>query len=157
MYWGLTSTNHQAGIVQQQLYRNGMPVPVQPYPVGLVSLFTPISAGRINVNTASAEVLQLVPGVDAMIAQAIVDGRQGDDDGSGLLGPYPTVEAVRRIPEVSPIAMNGLRQFGTHESRTFQIEVDAKIDRYTRQFVAVVRRNDRRNPRDIQILTFYWK
>jgi len=157
MYWGGASTNHPLGIIQQQFNRNGTPVPNQPYPVGLVNVFTPMSSGRINVNTASAEVLQLVPGIDAIMAQAIVDGRQGEDDGSGLLGPYPTVEAVRRIPEVSPIAMNGLRQFCTHESRTFQVEVDAKIDRYTRQFVAIVRRNDRRNPRDIQILTFYWK
>lgn len=162
IYWGISSTNHQAGIIQQQLYRGtsqglGLQNPVQQNPVGLVDLFTPMSSGRINVNTASAEVLQLIPGVDAQMAQAIVEGRQGCDDGSGLLGPYPTVEAIRRIPDVSPIAMNGIRQFGTHESRTFQVEITARINNYTRKFVAVIRRNDRRNPRDIQTLTFYWK
>jgi general secretion pathway protein K len=156
IYWGNTVSNHPIGMIQQQFNRDGTAVP-QSYPVGLVNLFTPMSSGRININTASAEVLQLVPGIDAPMAQAIVDGRQGDDDGSGLLGPYPTVEAVRRIPEVSPMAMNGLRQFCSQESKTFRIEVDARIDKYTRQFVAVVRRNDRRNPRDLQILTFYWK
>jgi general secretion pathway protein K len=157
IYWGPNSTNHQMGIIQQQLNRFGPQNPVQVNPVGLVDLFTPMSSGRINVNTASAEVLQLIPGVDAMMAKAIVDGRQGEDDGSGLLGPYPTVEAIRRIPEVTPVALNSIRQFGTQESRTFHVEIDARINNYTRQFVATIRRNDRRNPRDIQVLTFYWK
>jgi general secretion pathway protein K len=159
IYWGPTSTNHQAGVIQQQLNRFAPQntAAVQQNPVGLVDLFTPISSGRININTASAEVLQLIPGIDAIMAKAIVDGRQGEDDGSGLLGPYPTVEAIRRIPEVSPMAMNSIRQFGTHESRNFQVEIDAKIGNYTRKFVAMIHRNDRRNPRDIQTLTFYWK
>jgi type II secretory pathway component PulK len=163
IYWGPNSTNHQAGIIQQQLtqqagrFGSQNPNDVQQNPVGLVDLFAPISTGRINVNTASAEVLQLIPGIDAVMAKAIVDGRQGEDDGSGLLGPYPTVEAVRRIPEVSPMALNSIRQFCTHESRNFQVEIDAKIDNYSRKFVAIIHRNDRRNPRDIQTLTFYWK
>jgi general secretion pathway protein K len=157
LYWGGVSTNHPPGAIQQSFNRNGQPVAAPSYPFGLVDLFTPVSAGRININTASAEVLQVVPGVDPAMAAAIVAGRQGDDDGSGMLGPYPTVEAIRRIPEVSPAAMNALRQFCGTTSSTFQVQVDAKIDKYTRQFVAVIRRNDRRNPRDIQILTFYWK
>ena len=33
--------------------------------VGLTNLFTPLSDGKININTASAEVLQLIPGIDA--------------------------------------------------------------------------------------------
>ncbi len=35
--------------------------------VGLVDLFTPISGAgaAVNVNTAPAEVLQLIPGIDA--------------------------------------------------------------------------------------------
>ena len=158
VYWGPNSTNHQAGIIQQQLNRFGPQnaAGVQQNPVGLVDLFTPISTGRININTASSEVLQLIPGIDAIMAQAIIDGRQGEDDGSGLLGPYPTVEAVRRI-QITPMAMNAVRQFCTHESRNFQVEIDAKIDNYTRKFVAVIHRNDRRNARDIQTLTFYWK
>lgn len=160
LYWGPTSTNHQAGIIQQQLARTGFgnqPNAVPQNPVGLVDLFTPLSSGRINVNTASAEVLQLVPGIDAMMAQAIVAGRQGEDDGSGLLGPYPNVEAVRRIPEVSPVALNGIRQFCTHESRTFRVEITARINNYSREFVATVRRGDRHNPRSLETLTFYWK
>jgi general secretion pathway protein K len=160
IYWGPNSTNHQAGIIQQQISNNrfgNQPNAVPQNPVGLVDLFTPMSSGRINVNTASAEVLQLIPGVDAMMAQAIVDGRQGEDDGSGLLGPYPTVEAIRRIPDVSPIALNALRQFASADSRTFRVEITAKINNYTRDFVAIVRRGDRRNPRSLETLTFYWK
>ena len=149
--------SNAGGIVQQGLTRNGQPVAPLTYPYGLVDFFTPISSGRININTASAEVLQLIPGVDPTIAQAIVAGRQGEDDGSGMLGPYPTVDAVRRLPELNPLVINVLRQYCVTFSTNFRIEIDARIDKYTRQFVAIVHRTDRRNPRDIQILNFYWK
>jgi general secretion pathway protein K len=157
IYWGGASTNHQSGIVQQSMARNGQPAAPVVFPYGLVDFFTPISSGRININTASAEVLQLIQGVDPTIAQAIVAGRQGEDDGSGMLGPYPTVDAVRRLPELNPLVINVLRQYCVTFSTNFRIEIDAKIDKYTRQFVAIVHRTDRRNPRDIQILNFYWK
>ncbi len=39
-------------------------------------------------------------------------------------------------------------------SRTFQVEVEAQIGSYKRQFVAILGRN---NPKDVQVLTFYWK
>jgi len=126
------------------------------YACCLVDLFTPISSGRININTASSEVLQLIPGIDAPTADAIVAGRQGEDDGSGLLGPYPNVDAVRRLPEVNQFVLPMLRQYCATRSSTFQVQVDAKIGSYTRQFIAILGRSPG-NPRDVQILNFYWK
>ena len=97
-----SATNYQPSYYSQQRNRFGQ----QPHGhadhtiVGLTNLFTPLSDGKININTASAEVLQLIPGVDAMIAEAIVSGRSGEDDGSGLMGPYRTVNQVSRVPNI---------------------------------------------------------
>lgn len=122
-------------------------------PVGLTNLFTPLSTGKINVNTASAEVLQVVPGITPEAAQAIVGARDGADDGSGLFGPYRNIGEVRRVPEVSLPMLGALQQFCTVRSTTFEVHVDAQVAGYHRHFVGVIGRN---NPRDMQILSFYW-
>jgi general secretion pathway protein K len=155
MYWGSGSTNHPPGAFQQQqIKRGGVPVAPPFYPVGLVDLFTPISSGKININTASSSVLQMIPGVEPMVADAIVAGRQGEDDGSGLLGPYRSVDQVRRVPEVRPELIRLLQQFCDVRSRTFEVQIDAEVSGYKRQFIAILARN---SPRDVQILSFYWK
>ena len=150
------STNHQMGVIQQQFNRFGPQNPVPVSPVGLVDLYADVSGRIKNVNTASRKCCSLFPEWMPLWRRRLWTDARGKMR-QRFTGTYPTVEAIRRIPEVTPIAMNGLRQFGTQESRTFHVEIDAKIDNYTRQFVATIRRNDRRNPRDIQILTFYWK
>lgn len=157
LYWGITSSNHPPAAFQAKSGRfttmNNYAPPAT-FDAGLVDLFTPISSGRININTASAEVLQLIPGMDPLIAQAIVGGRSGEDDGTGLTGPYRSVDQVRRIPEVSMEVARMLPQFCDVRSRTFEVTVTAQINGYKRDFVAILARN---TPRDIQILTFYWK
>jgi hypothetical protein len=50
--------------------------------------------------------------------------------------------------------MSILNQFCDTRSRTFQVQVDADVGGYKRTFYAVLGRN---GPRDVQILTFYWK
>jgi general secretion pathway protein K len=155
VYWGISSTNHvQAAFQQQQNRFAGKPGAPMIYPVGLVDLFAPLGAGKININTASAAVLQLVPGVDSTVAEAIVGGRGGEDDGSGLLGPYRSVDEVQRVPEVPRALIAVLRNFCDVHSRTFEVEVDAEVGGYHRHFIATIGRN---NPRDVQVLTFYWK
>jgi type II secretory pathway component PulK len=154
IYWGPTSTNHPQDALQQRYGRSGAPGQPVIYPVGLVDLFTPMSSGKINVNTASAAVLQLIPGVDSTVAEAIVAGRSGEDDGSGLLGPYKSITEVSRVPEVPRGLIGQLGQFCDVRSRTFQVEVDAEVGGYHRQFIAILGRN---SPRDVQLLTFYWK
>jgi general secretion pathway protein K len=154
MYWGGVSTNHPTSAVQRKLAPGGASQQAMGFPVGLVDLFTPMSSGKININTASASVLQLIPGMDATMAQGIVGAREGEDDGSGLTGPYRTVDQIRRVPEVNLQVARLIQQFCDVRSRTFEVQVDAQINGYTRTFYAVIGRN---NPRDIQILTFYWK
>jgi general secretion pathway protein K len=157
MFWGNSSTNHPQGAFQLKT-RGGVPVAPPAYTAGLAELFTPMSSGRININTASAEVIQLIPGIDANMAQAIVAGRQGEDDGSGLLGPYRTVQDLQRVPDLPPALRQQImssQMIGT-QSTVFEVQIDAVVAGYKRQFSAVLGRNPR-NPRDVQILTFYWK
>ena len=96
----------------------------------------------------------MIPGIDAIIAEAIVGGRSGEDDGSGLMGPYRNVGQVSRMPNVPPEVVRLLGQFCDVRSKTFQVEVVADVGGYKRTFYAILGRN---SPRDVQVLSFYWK
>lgn len=121
--------------------------------IGLTNLFATLGSGKININTASAEVLQLIPTMTPEAAQGIVSAREGEDDGSGLFGPYRNVGEVRRVPQVSLPMLGAIQQFGAVRSSTFEVHVDAQIAGYHRHFVGILGRN---GPRDVQILSFYW-
>jgi len=154
LYWGGAYTNHASAAFQQRANYFGPGGPISTITSGLVDLFTPLSGGQVNINTASPDVLQLVPGVNAIVAEAIAAARQGEDDGSGLTGPYRSVDQVRRNPEVNLEVARMLGQYCAVRSRTFQVQIDAQVGAAKRQFIAILGRN---NPRDIQVLSFYWK
>ena len=155
IYYGGTATNYQPNYFSRQRGPFGQAANASPIiAVGLTNLFTPLSSGKINLNTAPAEVLQLIPGVDALIAEEIVNGRSGEDDGSGLMGPYRAVGQVSRIPNLPLQLVGQIGQFCDVRSRTFQVQVDADIGGYKRTFYAILGRN---SPRDVQVLSFYWK
>jgi general secretion pathway protein K len=155
LYWGpAASTNHLAASFQQKAKFFWQQAAGPPFSSGLVHLFTPLSSGRVNVNTASADVLQLIPGVTDIVAEAIVAARDGEDEGSGLTGPYRSVDQVRRVPEVSLEVARMLQQFCDVRSRTFQVQIDAHVGKASRRFIAVLGRN---NLRDVQVLSFYWR
>ncbi len=70
-------------------------IPVYPYHFD--DLFTIMGSGRINVNTASAAVLQLIPGMDPEIAESIVRRRAGDDGIDGTDDDMP-FQSAAQIP-----------------------------------------------------------
>jgi hypothetical protein len=159
IYYGIAATNYQPSYFSQQRDRFGRPAAMPGAAVGLKDLFTPLSDGKINLNTASREVKQLIPGVDAQTAEAIEAGCAGVDDGSGMFGAYNSIQDVlRRVPTIPQVGqvVNALNQFAEYRSRTFQVEVVADVGGYSRTFSAVLGRNPQ-NPRDVQILTFYWQ
>ncbi len=124
IYYGGAATNFQANYFSRQV--NSFDQSAGPTITGgLTNLFTPLSDGKVNINTANAEVLQLIPGVDAMVAEAIVSGRQGAPDpmAPGLLGPYRNVGDVVRMPTVPRGIVGQLGQFCDVRSRTFQVAV----------------------------------
>jgi general secretion pathway protein K len=152
IYWGPAVTEHVPAAFQKELALQGRNFST--YPVGLVDLFTPVSSGRININTASAEVLQaLTPFIDENIAAQIVQIRS--EEGRPIGSPGKTIlDALVGAGLPGPLAQQiGLRFFDVR-SRTFQVEVDAQVAGYKRKFFAIL---GRASPRDVQVLSFYWK
>src|SRR5262245_10327602 len=64
LYWGSASTNHSLAAFLARENRPGFANQRPVSTAGLVDLFTPISGigTKININTASADALQLIPG-----------------------------------------------------------------------------------------------
>ena len=154
IYYGGAASDFQPNYFSRQFNPFGQSANAPPtITAGLTNLFTPLSDGRVNINTASAEVLQLIPGIDALIAEAIVGGRSGEDDGSGLMGPYRAVSQVSRVPNLPLPLVGQLNQFCDVRSKTFKVDVTATISGYSRSFTAILGRN---SPRDVQVLSFYW-
>jgi general secretion pathway protein K len=153
LYWGQNVSSHvdvttgtSAGSAQSQ--------PV--YHVGLVDLFTPISAGRININTASAYVLQMLPGVDENIASNIIraragpDGVEGTDDDTPFTAPTALAASV---PGLSPQAALAFGTMVSVQSLTYEVTVEAQIGTYQKRYVAIIQRSGAAQS-DVKILQF---
>jgi general secretion pathway protein K len=155
MYWGGSSTNHQGATFQHKLGLGNAPGEQPDYPFGLVNLFTAISSGKINVNTADANVLQLIPGVDESTAESIIKYRAGPDgqDGTEDDTPFKNVNQLTAAG-VNPQAASQLAQLCTVRSAVFEVHVTAQIGTYQREYIAVLFRN---SGSDIQVLSLYWK
>ena len=139
----------------QRVDRFGNPIPPKEYAAHLVDVFTAISIGRININTADRIVLQSIPGVDEAIADQIIKIRSGPDgtDGTDDDTPFANVGelASAGLPQTAAPSM---QRYCTVRSATFQVEIDAQIGGSKQTYYAILGRN---NQRDIQILSFYPK
>ena len=155
MYWGSNSTNHVPSVFQHKLGFGTAPGQAPDYPFGLVNIFTPISSGRINLNTADTNVLQMIPGVEAATAAAIVMQRAGPDGVEGTEDdtPFRNVNQLSATG-LSPQFVSQLGNLCTVRSFTFEVHVTAKIGDYQREYVAILYRN---SGTDVQVLSFYWK
>jgi general secretion pathway protein K len=132
----------------------GSPFQAPTYAFHLKDVFTPFSDGKININTADASVLQLIPGVDQATAEAIIKTRAGPDgaDGTEDDTPFTSAGDVQRAG-IDPEAVQGISRYGDVRSHTFEIHVTAHYANASRNYVAVVWRN---TPQDIRIVQFYW-
>lgn len=124
------------------------------YAFGLTNFFTPLSSGRLNINTAPLESLMLIPGFDTNMAQAIITARNGPDGTEKTADDLP----FRSPADVGRIIPQGLvptmsRYCGVHSS-VFTVYVTCQVGLTTRDYVAVLYRM---NMRDIKILTMNWK
>jgi len=153
LYWGSNATNHTPSVFQHKLGVGTAPGEEPDYPFGLAEIFTPISSGKINVNTADINVLQMIPGVDAAAAAAIIQHRAGPDGVDGTEDDIP----FRDVNQLSAITGLNSPQSGnlcTTRSLTFEVHVTAQIGDYKREYVAILFRN---SARSIQVVSFYWK
>jgi general secretion pathway protein K len=155
LFWGPACTNHTVAAFQVKggVFRAAEALPT--YPFGLVDVFTTISSGRVNINTASAEVLQAIPGIDQNAAQRIIEFR---NMGEGMQETMPIGSPGKGIREAllyagfSNQGADQAARFFDVRSRTFEVRVTAEMSGYSRHFVAILGRN---SARDVQILSFY--
>ncbi len=154
MYWGSSSTNHSQAAFQYK-DRHGRPIEAPVYPVGLVDIFTALSNGKININTASLTTLQVIPGVDENAAAQIIKLRSGPDGVDGTDDDTPFANPGEAAMAVNPQLAPQLSRYGDVVSQTFEVQVDANLGGYHRTFYATLGQN--RNSRTLQILSFYWK
>jgi type II secretory pathway component PulK len=149
IYWGGAATNHPGASFQHHLgFGNAGEVPN--YPFGLVDIFTPFSSGKININTADVNVLQLIPGVDNNVANKIIQMRNGEN---GTGEPTPILNpagALQSVGDQNPQAGNLV----TTRSTTFKVTVTAQIGNYKRDFNAILFRP--LGSRTVQVVSFYW-
>jgi len=151
IYWGGSPTNHPTARFQQKLGFVNSPFQVPDYPFGLTNLFTALSIGRINVNTADENVLQMLPGVDETTAQNIIKQRAGPDGEDGTADDTPFTNPSQISAAGAPA---GDASLCTVRSSTFEVHVTARLGDYHREYVAILFRN---TPTDIQVLSFYWE
>ncbi len=124
------------------------------YAVGLVNLFTALSGPTVNINTASADVLQLMMQIDENYAQRIIQGRSPVGEVEGLMGAggYPTIgEVYRRVPDL-PVPPEILARYFGVKSQVFKAEITATMGSTSRKYIAVLRRM---SAKDTRVLTFY--
>jgi len=132
--------------------RLGLNADVPVYNVGFKQLFTPISTGKININTAGPEVLQLLPGVDEYTAEGIIklraglDGVDGTEDDIPFRNPGEIINAG-----INPGIVQRVIPFCDVRSRTFEVPITVSIGGYSKKYRAIIVRN---NPRDLQVISF---
>jgi type II secretory pathway component PulK len=157
IYWGGAATNHPGASFQHHLGFGNAPGEAPNYPFGLVDVFTPFSSGRININTADANVLQLLPGMDKdntsvaniLKFRAGPDGVDGDADDT----PFQNVNQLAAAG-VNPAAVAQMGRLCDVRSATFKVTVTAQIGNYKRDFNAILFRPA--GGRTVQVVSFYW-
>lgn len=152
MYWGSGSTNvpQPAVAAPQNPFSSSM---VMSNTVGLVELFTAISSGKLNLNTVSAQTLQMFPGLDQNMASTIILNRVGPDgvDGTEDDTPFSGQAEIASVLQRATGSRGQWATLFTDRSSTFEVQVDVEISGYHKRYVAIVARN---SAQDIQTLTF---
>jgi len=163
IYWGGAATNHPGPSFQHRLgFGNAGEAPN--YPFGLDSLFTPFSSGRININTADKNVLEMVlmtAGMDAGTADAdsdaIIKYRAGPDgvEGDGDDTPFSGVGTLRAAGINDPQALGQLGGLCDVHSTVFEVTVTAQIGSFpARTFHAILFCPP--GTHNIRVVRFYW-
>ncbi len=67
---------------------------------------TPASTGLININTATLEELDTLPGIGPVKAQSIIDHRNEH-------GPFNSIEAIQDVVGIGPVTYEGLKELIT--------------------------------------------
>ena len=155
MFKGGSVTNDAGAAFQHHhLGFGNAPGQAPDYAFGLADVFTPFSSGQVNINTADATVLQLLPGIDTVSVQNILKYRAGPDGGeaSSTATPFTSVGQIAAAG-VNPQAIPQMSRYLTTHGSTYEVHVTARIGDYSREYIAVLFRNGS----DVAVFSFYWK
>jgi general secretion pathway protein K len=157
IFWGPSRIQSETDGIQPFPRQPGFGTFVQTAPVGLVDLFNAGPARReININTASAAVLQLLPGIDATLAAGILELRAGPDgmDGTEDDMPFHTVGELINVPGMMPQFVQALQRLCTVQSRNFVVRIQVNVQDYQKTFVVGL---VRLGARQVTVINGYWQ
>jgi general secretion pathway protein K len=125
------------------------------YAIGFKDLFTTISGRFININTASATVMQLIPDVDGALAQSIITTRSGPDgvEGNEDDMPFRSVGELANVPGMTREIGALFSRYFSVRSSSFEVEVDCEIDAVKRTYYGMLRRNGNQ----LVLCYMYWR
>ena len=129
--------------------------------IHFTNLFTAVSGGLININTADRTSLQMIPYVDEVIADQIITLRNGpdgaeateDDMPAGSPGAGGDVRSLLLSAGMNPQAVPFAAQKCSISSLVWEVQVRAKIGGAEGTFIGTLAR-DRANPRNFQVVSF---
>jgi general secretion pathway protein K len=122
------------------------------YAFGLRDVLTPYSSGKINVNTADANVLTCIPGVDAAAAQNILTFRSSEstsDNSDGMIRDLNQLTTF--IP--NPLGQQQISRYCSVSGNTYEVHAIAQVGTSSREFVAILFRAGN----SVQIFSFHPK
>jgi general secretion pathway protein K len=154
MYWGSRITGAQRPVLNRPVNaRSALEEPI--YEIGFVDLFTALSSGQLNINTAKPEAFLVLPMSEQADADAIVQARAMPGSVDGNEAPFLSLADRRLATNPQLVAKLQMWQpFLAFKSMVFEAIITATIAGQSRTCVAVLRRN---GPTDVQVLSFWWK
>jgi type II secretory pathway component PulK len=127
-----------------------------------VDLFTPLSSGAVNINTAPLPVLQVALGISDDLAANIIRARAGLDGVEGTEDDTPFLSAnLAAVPGLEALPPE-LRAPLTTVSSHFEVTVNVHLGRSHRQCRAILARNvpgiaALAGEGGVRVLQFSWK
>lgn len=144
MYVGGSSQPNNSPFPDHQLGFGHRPGEQPNYAFGLKDVFTPYSTGKINILTADDQVLQLIPGIDTVAAQAIETARESDP-------PLRNVQQLLAAAGVNPQTVGQMMNYIDVRGNTYEVHATATIGQISHEYTAVVFRN---GP-NVMVFSFY--
>ena len=118
---------------------------VSPEPVrlsGVEDMLTTYGDGKVNINAASTRVLMTLPGVDEIVAGAIVEEREGSADAKGKkenTSFRDVNDLFVRVPGIEP----AVRSYITTESAIYRVTSAGTVNGVKRTIMCIARFADK--------------